>query len=429
MATTVQKFELRLEDQDFQTRLKDAAKWSKIYSQQTAKALLEQAKLEEKKATLQDKNIKLQKEKTKASKEQIKVNNAEIRSINTKISQQKNTIKGLAEATKHLDKNTAAKRRNSKATESGTNNLVRHLRQLETLVVAYYALNTAFRTTIGKGIEVNRMMEDNRSGIAALLSANTQMVLSNGEAVNSYEKFRIGQQVATKTMDDLRKASIKTYATFPQLTEIFQQAIGQTLSMGDAFGSTVEEINKNTIKLSQRMSNIAGAIGMPMDRAREEIRSLLSANASTDSLIATMIFGNPGEANKAVRMARDRGQGGLNELFEGMLSSFDVLENVNSYTRSLLNLEDAWTQTMKTMSEPLFEDLKDVFSELATDIRDNQESITTSFKALYEGAKTFGDIAENFIIPVAAIASVYALNAAVTLLIANPVVAGLIAIG
>lgn len=277
-----------------------------------------------------------------------------------------------------------------KATKSSTNSLVRHLRQIETLVVAYYTLSRGFQFTIGKGIQVNKMVEDNTNGIAALLSANTQMVLSNGQVVNSYEKFKIGQTVAKKTMEDIRKASVETYATFPQLTEIYQQAIGQTLSMGDAFGTTIDEISANTTKLSQRMSNIAGAIGMPMDRVREEIRSLLSGNASTDSLISTMIFGSPGEANEAIRMAKQRGTNGLKDMLDSYLASFDVLGGIDTYSRALLRLQDSWDYAMKKIVKDsgAFEDIKNMFNDMAVSISQNTNELVEDFDSIYKGLKT-----------------------------------------
>jgi hypothetical protein len=276
-----------------------------------------------------------------------------------------------------------------KATSKLTNTVVRHLRQIETLVIAYYTLSRGFTFTIGKGIEVNRMIEDNTNGIAALLSANTQMVLSNGQVVNSYEKFKIGQQVAAKNMEALKKASVDTYATFPQLTGIFQQAIGQTLSMGDAFGTTVDEISKNTIKLAQRMSNIGGAIGQPMDRIQEEIRSLLSGNASTDSLIATMIFGSPSEANEAIRKAKKRGTNGLKDMLDSYLGTYDVLEGVDTYSRAVLNLENAWDSAMKSIVKKsgAFEDIKNTFNDMAREIEANRDLITEGFDKTYKTIK------------------------------------------
>ena len=277
----------------------------------------------------------------------------------------KDNASQVEKSTEAIEKNTHATTNNLKANKNLTNDLVRHLRQIETLIVAYYALSQGYKNTLGIGIEVNKMIEDNTSGIAALLSANTQMVLSNGQVVTSYEKFQMGQKVAAETMEQLKTASVDTYATFPQLTQLFQQSIGHTLAMGKSFGETTDQIIDNTVALTQRISNIAGSIGMPMERAQEEIRSLLSGNVSTDSLIAVMLFGSPSKANEAMREAKKRGANGVKDMLDGMLKPFDVLKDVNSYTRSLLELENAWATLMQQASEPLFDELANAYRGVA----------------------------------------------------------------
>jgi len=345
---------------------------------------------------LRDEKVKLKKSTKEQSIEQKKVVERIIRERNAikdniasqriDIANRKRKIIALKQESIALNKATLSAKVNEKTTGNLANTTIRYLRWAGTLVGVTYALSRAWGATIGRGLEVNRMMEDNTAGISALLSANTQMVLSNGQIVDSYEKFAIGQTMAGQTMEDLRKASVKTFATFPQLTEIFQQAIGQTLAMGDSFGSTTQQIIDNTVKLSQRMSNIAGAIGMPMDRVREEIRSLLSGNASTDSLISTMIFGSPTEANKAIRMAKDRGTSGVKDMLDNMLKPFDALEGVDTYTRSLLTLEDAWSNTTRILAEPVAEDLKVTFKDLAKEINENAENLAESFERIYDGS-------------------------------------------
>lgn len=401
MGTTVNTFALKLDNRDFKTQLDEVAKQSKVYNDQISASILKQAQLGQE---LSSQTTKLASLRQTGSKEEIANQRLQIQTTKDLIAAEKQRVASLqkaisyqSSALKSLQSNTEAKDKNTESTKNLANQTIRYLRWAGTIAGVVYAANRAWDATLGKGIEVNRMMEDNTSGIGALLSANTQMILSNGEVVSSYEKFRIGQQVATKTMDELRKASIKTYATFPQLTEIFQQAIGQTLSMGDSFGTTVDEINANTIKLSQRMSNIAGAIGQPMDRVREEIRSLLSANASTDSLIATMIFGSPSEANKAVRDAKARGTNGLSDMLDAIFKPFDALENVDSYTRSLLTLEDAWSQTMAKVSEPIFKDLKDVFKDLASSINENKDSISELGNNFYTAGKQVGKFVSDVV--------------------------------
>lgn len=279
---------------------------------------------------------------------------------------------------------------NSVGTSNFTNTLARHLRQIETLIVAYYTLSQAWQKTFGAGLQINKTIEDNTAGIAALLTANTSVILSNGKVADSYERFRLAGTKASEIMEKIRTASVKTYATFPQLTEIYQQAIGHTLSFGNSFGKTVDEISDNTIKLATRMSNIGGAIGMPMDRIKEEIRSLISGNASTDSLISTMIFGSPSQANEAIKKAKEQGANGLTEVLETYLKSFDVLEGVNTYTRALLNLQNEIQKAQESLSKPLFNELKSVFTDLAVELNKNQ-------KTFEEWGKDFVDIGKTII--------------------------------
>ncbi len=411
MATSTVTTALKVDDKNYKNKLDQAKKDLQELSNQQLKSNRELISADREivnaKKRLEASIKSADKAQIKADREALKGANARRATIisanraiadSTKYMQQAVEVEN--KSTKAISRNTKERLKSKKATDSSTNSLVRHLRQIETLIVAYYAVRTAFKNTLGIGIQVNRMMEDNTSGIAALLSANTQMTLSNGKVTNSYDKFVIGQKLAAQTMEDLRLASVKTYATFPQLTEIFQQAIGQTLSMGDSFGTTTKQITENTIKLSQRMSNIAGAIGMPMDRAKEEIRSLLSGNASTDSLISTMLFGSPGAANKAIRDAKARGQNGMKDMLDGILKPFDVLAGVDSYTKNLLSLQDAWSNLMRKMSEPAFDALKDIFKELAKDINNfsaNLDNMGTKLENAKKNIKSFYD----FVTPLA----------------------------
>ena len=271
------------------------------------------------------------------------------------------------------------------ATGKMTGALVRHLRQVETLVIAFYTVREGFRQTIGVGLDMSKMIESNTYGIAALTSANTRMYDSLGNALTPMQKFVAGQKIAKDVLKELRLESLKTPATFKQLTEIYQQATGQTMAMGDAFGTTVESINKNTILMSQRLSNLGSAIGMPMDRLREEIRSLLSGNASTDSLISTMLFGSPGATNKAVAKAKESTEG-LVKMLNEKFKDFDILATTQTYEKSILQLQGAWEIAMGDTVEKsgLFKDLTDSFSDMAKYITTHTDDIVDSFDNVYD---------------------------------------------
>ena len=298
-----------------------------------------------------------------------------------------------------LEKQSIASKNNlEKSTSNLANTTIRYLRWAGTIAGAVYAGKRAWDATIGSGIAVNKIIENNTYGIAALISANTQMVDSLGNTLTPLQKFVMGQEDAKKVLAELRKESVKTAATFPQLIEIFQQGIGKTLSMGDSFGATTEEIEKNTIKLSARMSNFANAIGMPMDRVKEEMRSLVSGNASTDSLISTIIFGSPGEANSAIREAEKK-VNGVAELLDKKFTPFDILADTKTFDKSILSIQDAWSRAMGDMVDKsgMFRDITNLFYGMSEQIISNTDGIIKSFDSLYNSVKNivsiFDDIA------------------------------------
>ena len=394
---------------------------------------------------IQDKLKLLKQERTtliansKVSKDSIK---SEIAETSKLISVQEKSRAFLLKAKANLISNKKAETDNTEAITAGTkavdnknksmsnlaNTTIRYLRWAGTIAGVVYAGQRAWNATIGTGIEVNKIIETNTNGIAALISANTQMTDSLGHTLSPLEKFRMGQEHAKDAIEEIRKESVKTAATFPQLLEIFQQGIGKALSLGDAFGVTTKDIEKNTIKLSSRMSNFANAIGMPMDRVKEEMRSMMSANASTDSLISTIIFGSPTEANKAVKDAQKRANG-LTELFEKEFKPFDILADTKTFEKSILSVKDSWSRAMGDMVEKsgAFQDITDMFYDMSTDIKENTEGIVKGFDTLYNGIKDVTSALKYIAVPAAAVASVMALSK-VTLALGGAVTALTIAV-
>lgn len=301
-----------------------------------------------------------------------------------------------------LNASTVTKKKATVATSNLANETIRYLRWAGTIAGVVYAGKRAWDATIGSGIAVNKIIESNTYGIAALVSANTSMIDSLGNTLSPLEKFTKGQEHAKIAIEAIRTESIKTAATFPQLLEIYQQGIGKTLSLGDAFGVTTKEIEQNTIKLSARMSNFANAIGMPMDRVREEMRSLVSANASTDSLISTIVFGSPTAANTAVREASKK-VNGLTELFEKNFKPFGILADTKTFEKSLLAAQDAWSRVTGAMVDKsgVFQDITDMFYEMADELTAGSEDLVDTFVDMYNGAKQVYGILKD-IVPVIA---------------------------
>ena len=331
-----------------------------------------------------------------ASKELSNLQRASINDTRLEIDTKKKIIAMENEVANSKDKT-------EKSTSNLANTTIRYLRWAGTIAGVVYAGKRAWDATVGSGIAVNKIIENNTYGIAALISANTQMVDSFGKTLSPIEKFTMGQTHAKKVIAELRTESTKTAATFPQLLEIFQQGIGKTLSMGDAFGATTEQIEQNTIKLASRMSNFANAIGMPMDRVKEEMRSLVSGNASTDSLISTIIFGSPGEANKAIKEAEGK-VNGVAELLDRKFKPFDILADTKTFDKSVLAVQDAWSRAMGDMVEKsgAFKDITNIFYELSTDIIGNTDDIVKAFDSFYDISKSVVSSLDEIAIGVAA---------------------------
>ena len=323
-------------------------------------------------------------------------------------------IKTQKDYTKVQKDHTKATTAQAKSYKNLANQTIRYMRWLGTIAGAIYAVNKAWKLTLGTGIDINKMMEANANGIAALTSANTRMADSFGNILTPMQKFAMGHKIATEVLKDLRKESLKTPATFKELTEIYQQATGQTLAMGNAFGATVEDINKNTVLLSKRFSIVANAIGQPMDRVKEEIRSALTGNVSTDSIISTMIFGSPTEANESIKLARERFNG-LKDLFDEKLGVFDILSEKESFTKSVLAMRGAWEIAMSDMVEKsgMFKDLTETFYTVADSIVESTDGIVGRFDSIYSSIKNIGSTLAMLEVPAKTIASVWALTAAV----------------
>ena len=327
--------------------------------------------------------------------------------------------------------------RQTQSTESLANQTIRYLRWAGTIAGVVYAVSRAYKSTLGIGMNVNSMMESQTNGIAALISANTQMTDSLGNSLSPIEKFTLGQRYAKKAMAELRKEALKTPASFSELSAVYQQAIGQTLSMGKSFGKTVDDISLNTIKFASRMTNISGSIGQEIDKTKEEIRSLVTGSVTTDSIIGTMLFGTPTEANARIKEAK-KTAGGFKKLMDEMLEPFDVLANTRTYQKGILAFKDSWEKAMGDMvaKSGMFADITDAFYDMSASIIENTDSMVDSFDTFYSGVKTIGGVLDNILVPAAGVASVYALSTATLALsgsvtaltrtaMANPIIAGM----
>ena len=269
-----------------------------------------------------------------------------------------------------------------KQATSTTDKFLKRLTDMAHVVTGIYIVDKALETvkktleeTVVAGVKLNKTIEDARAGIAALIAANTK-------GVTDIHKFNVALSMSSDILQKIKKASVDTAATFPQLTEIFNQAIGGALSAGKSFGKNTEEVINNTIKLAQRMSNIANAIGMPMEQVNEEIRSIIEGTITADSRIGKMLH----ITNEEIKKAKES-VGGLAKFLEEKLAPFDVLTNVDTLSRNFARLSDTIDSIRIEATKPIFNDLKNEIKDLSKWLKEHKSDIVYYAKFTYYGLK------------------------------------------
>lgn len=256
-----------------------------------------------------------------------------------------------------------------------TTSLVRHIRQIESMAVAYYALSSTYDKTIGKGIELNAQFESMKIGIAALIATNSTDETSLGRHINATEKFTMAQGDATRAIQMLRKANLETPATLEELTVAFQSA----LAPASRLGFTLEQ----TVKYSTMMTQAAAAMGVPMNQLAQEMRSILDGSVDANSRVATAL----GITNKVIKEHQKSGD--VYDFLTKKLEAFSAAGKAinQSFDGQKSNLVDMLDAVRLEAAKPIFDDLKVSFGDLTKYIKDNQKDIQDSFHDTYEVIK------------------------------------------
>jgi len=300
----------------------------------------------------------------------------------------KNLEKGIKKSEKELKKISKHTKSTAQSFQLLNNNMVRSIRRMETVAVAAYTVYKAFDKIIVAGVRLNQQYEDQALGISALVTAKTKMIKLNGDEVGSYDQFIAVQAKMSGVMDDIKKAALLTPASFQQMVGFYQQAIGHAITANGTFGKSIEDVSNNTIQFTQRMSGLGAAMGMEMNKVNEEIRSIMSGNASTDSLLALVLFGSPKEANAAVKNAKKSTEG-LSDLLLGLLKPFENLETVDTYTKSMAQLGATLDEIRKQSMHPFFEDIKRYSKVIKQFLLENMDEFIENWQQSYAEAKAF----------------------------------------
>lgn len=264
----------------------------------------------------------------------------------------KETLKGLSLARERLTRF----RDTLGQTNAGGNDLLFTFRRLFGVLAAFQAARAIFNgfiDLIRAGVEFNSTIERTRLGIASVIVAVGQVRDAQGELLDSGEAFLAAQKEATRQQRLLRAESLKTTATFEELLDAFQTAVGP----GVASGLNLDQIREFSIRISQA----ASAIGVAQNQLSEEIRSILSGTIQqrTTRIAAVLQI-----SNEDIRNAREAGR--LFEFLQERFQTFGIAGEEAGKTFEGLTaiFKGAISELAGLAAQPLFEELKSTLSDL-----------------------------------------------------------------
>lgn len=304
--------------------------------------------------------------------------------------------RGLGFTADDLTGTQSAAQRTARELREVDNQITRIIKRTLILATVYATIRevaTITRESIRSVLEYNAALEIAQLSISALIASAADVRNVFGASAGAAESLSIATRESRRQVNLLRRDALNTAASFEELVENFQTAVGPGL----AAGLNLDEIRDLTVRISQA----AAAIGLPQNQLSEEIRSLLAGTIQPrQTRIATVL----NITNEDIRRAKEAGDlvGFLEERFEAFgvageaaLGTFDVLRS---------NTFDALLQVGGQGSIGFFNELKGLFSDiqgtLASAEIDNVElnpAAVALVEELSDGLKTSVELARDLL--------------------------------
>lgn len=229
--------------------------------------------------------------------------------------------------------------------EGGANRLLFTFRRLvgvlAVFTLAREAVN-AFGAGVRSALQFSQLVNASRIGIAGLVSTLGQVKDAQGNVLSGAEAFNASIAVSRKLQQQLLKDAIRTTATYKELLDVFQIAVGPGL----AAGLNLDQIRQLSVLVSQA----ATALQIPQVQLSEEIRALLTGQIRQgQSRLATSILLTPEQVR------RFKAQGTLFQELQRRLQGFDIAAEATARTAggALLRVSDAIQLVLGQAAKPL----------------------------------------------------------------------------
>jgi hypothetical protein len=272
--------------------------------------------------------------------------------------QQARAAEQQARAAKKAETAQARLNRRVKATDNSAQQLLFTFRRLVGVLALFTLarqLSQGFAALVKSGFEFNQTLEQTRLGIAGIITAVAQVRDGQGRLLEGAEAFVAAQVSARRQQQLLRQDALRTTATFQELLEAFQIALGPGL----AAGFNLDQVRRFSVLISQAASNI----GLPQRQLSEEIRAILTGNIrQTTTRIAQVL----NLTNKEVRKLKAQGADVFFAELQQRLQGFALGAESAAQTVGglFVRLKDVLELVAGTAATGAFETLRGVLKEL-----------------------------------------------------------------
>lgn len=271
-----------------------------------------------------------------------------------------------------LDKTTNSMDKYTKSSGNQINTLVRHIRRLESLLVALYALKKGYDVTIGMGHEFNKMMESEKIGLSLIIAGRLKNVDSLGNSVTAMDKWIYANHKAKEVMEDVRKINVSTPHTLEQTAQIYKTMAGQVL----AYGGNLEQVKNAT----RDVSIVSKAMNVDFGQLLKTVDALYSGKMKDSDLKRALQNSVGMDFDKIKDLAKTNKQEAVKYVNE-MLAKAKIAAGAieKSWDGVTSNFVNAWTDIQSALQKPLFDLMKEKIEDITEYLKANKENIIGTF--------------------------------------------------
>lgn len=254
-----------------------------------------------------------------------------------------------------------------------SNEVVRHIRRLESLAVAIYAVKQGYDVTLGRGHEFNKLMESEVIGLKLLISQNLAHVDILGKAVTAQTRYNFAQKEASKAIELARKINVKTPHSFKETLQIFKLLTPQVLK----YGGTLEDVAETT----QKMSVIAASMGIEFQQFLKTVDSALSGEMKESGLKRALE--QFGVTNEGIKELKKRNGDVVGYVMKGLEQAKSAgVDIFGSWQGIIGQFSNEWDDLFGKLQKPIFEQMKVEIKSLTKTLHDNKQNILDTVEAI-----------------------------------------------